>query len=99
MISKPISIGIAVVVFFAVVGISYAIFSNTYDPTTMKFRNQELFDQMMSQNPKMTAQWMEQGIIPEKEPIIPHPEKMTSAAPLPDAAIGPVIDFTKGYLV
>jgi len=59
MISKPISIGIAVVVFFAVVGISYAIFSNTYDPTTMKFRNQELFDQMMSNNPKMTAQWME----------------------------------------
>jgi len=59
MISKPISIGIAVVVFFAVVGISYAIFANTYDPTTMKFRNQELFDQMMSNNPKMTAQWME----------------------------------------
>ena len=28
-----------------------------------------------------------------------HPEKMTSSAPLPDTAKGPVIDFTKGYLV
>jgi len=40
-------------------GVSYTIFSDTYDPNTMKFANQELFDQMMSQNPRMSAQWME----------------------------------------
>jgi len=101
LVSKTIIIGISIGVFFAGIGFSYAIFSDTYDPNTMKFANQELFDQMMSQNPKMTANWMEtsQGIIPEKEPVMPHPEKMTSASPLPDVARGPAIDFTKGYLV
>ncbi|MDH3678289.1 MAG: hypothetical protein OEQ12_08320, partial [Nitrosopumilus sp.] len=28
-----------------------------------------------------------------------HPEKMRTAAPLPETAMGPQIDFTKGYLV
>ncbi len=40
--------------------------------------------------------------VPEEEEAVeakPHPEKMISAAPIPDAAIGPVIDFSKGYLV
>jgi len=41
------------------IGISYAIFSNTDNTSTMKFANQELFDQMMSQNLKMMANWME----------------------------------------
>ena len=32
--------------------------------------------------------------------IIPvHPEKMRTAAPLPESAVGPQIDFSKGYLV
>ncbi|MCH8981287.1 hypothetical protein IH922_04640, partial [candidate division KSB1 bacterium] len=59
MVSNAILIGITVGVFFVGIGVSYAIFSSTYDPNTMKFANQELFDQMMSNNPKMTAQWME----------------------------------------
>ena len=59
MVSNAILIGITVGVFFAGIGVSYAIFSSTFDPNTMKFANQELFDQMMSNNPKMTAQWME----------------------------------------
>jgi len=59
MVSNVILIGITVGVFFAGIGVSYAIFSSTYDPNTMKFANQELFDQMMSNNPKMTTQWME----------------------------------------
>jgi len=59
MVSRSIWIGIVIGVFFVGIGVSYAIFSNTYDPSTMKFANQELFDQMMSQNPKMTAKWME----------------------------------------
>ncbi len=59
MVSQPIWIGIAIGVFFVGIGISYSIFANTYDPNTMKFQNQELFDQMMSQNPKMMANWME----------------------------------------
>ncbi len=52
-------IAISVGVFFVGIGVSYAIFTSTYDPNTMKFHNQELFDQMISQNPKMTANWME----------------------------------------
>jgi len=59
MVSNVLLIGIAVGVFFAGIGVSYAIFPSTDDPNTMKFANQELFDQMMSNNPKMTAQWME----------------------------------------
>ena len=59
MVSNAILIGITVGVFFAGIGVSYAIFSSTFDPNTMKFANQELFDQMMSNNPKMTAQWIE----------------------------------------
>jgi len=58
MVSQPIWIGIAIGVFFVGIGVSYAVFANTYDPNTMKFANQELFDQMMSQNPKMMANWM-----------------------------------------
>jgi len=56
---NEIWIGIAVGVFFVGIGISYAIFSNTYNPNSMKFANQEIFDQMMSQNPKMMANWVE----------------------------------------
>jgi len=59
MVSQSIWIGIVVGVFFVGIGVSYAIFASTYDPNTMKFQNQELFDQMMSQNPKMKANWME----------------------------------------
>jgi len=61
--TKVSILAISVVVFSVGIGVSYAIFSNTYDPSTMKFANQELFDQMMSQNPKMTADWMESGMI------------------------------------
>ncbi len=57
--SQGIWIGIAVGVFFVGIGVSYAIFANMNDPNTMKFRNQEIFDQMMSQNPKMMTNWME----------------------------------------
>jgi len=59
MARQAIWIGITIAVFFIGVGVSSAIFSSTDDPNTMKFANQELFDQMMSNNPKMTAQWME----------------------------------------
>jgi len=59
VVNQPVWIGIVVGVFFVGIGVSYAIFASTYDPNTMKFQNQELFDQMMSQNPKMTTNWME----------------------------------------
>jgi len=54
-------------------------------------------------NPPSAEKWYKDGIAEPVEQIsvesTPHPEKMTSAAPLPDAARGPAIDFTKGYLV
>jgi len=59
MVNQGIWVAIVIGVFFAGIGLSYAIFSSTYDPNTMKFANQELFEQMISQNPKMTANWME----------------------------------------
>ena len=59
MINQYIWIGIVIGVFFVGIGISYAIFSNTYNTSTLKFADQEIFDQMMSQNPKMMANWME----------------------------------------
>ena len=63
MISQPIWIAIAIGVFFVGVGASYAHFANTYEPMSMKFQNQELFDQMMSNNPKMSQQWMDSGMM------------------------------------
>jgi len=59
MVNQSIWIAIVIVVFFVGIGVSYAHFANTNDPMSMKFQNQELFDQMMSQNPKMTGDWME----------------------------------------
>ncbi|GBF23879.1 hypothetical protein MnTg01_00211 [archaeon MnTg01] len=59
MVRQAIWIGITIAVFFIGIGISSAIFSATYNPNTMKFANQELFEQMMSQNPKMTAKWLD----------------------------------------
>ncbi|MEK0341851.1 MAG: hypothetical protein QQN40_07125, partial [Nitrosopumilus sp.] len=59
MVNQPIWIAIVIGVFFVGIGVSYAHFANTYDPMSMKFHNQELFDQMMSNNPKMSQQWMD----------------------------------------
>jgi len=59
MVRQAVWIGITIAVFFIGIGVSSAIFSATYNPNTMKFANQELFDQMMSQNPKMTAKWLD----------------------------------------
>jgi len=58
LVNKTIWIGITIAVFFVGIGVSYAIFSSTDDPNTMKLQNQQLFDQMMIQNPKMSIQWM-----------------------------------------
>ena len=63
MVSQPIWIGIVIVVFFVGIGVSYAHFANTYDPMSMKFQNQGLFDQMMSNNPRMSQQWMDSGMM------------------------------------
>jgi len=63
MVSKPIWIAIVIGVFFVGIGVSYAHFANTYDPMSMKFQNQELFDQMMSNNPKMSQQWMDSDMM------------------------------------
>ena len=59
MTSQNVWIAISIGVFFVGIGVSYAIFASTYDPVTMKFQNQQLFDQMMSSNPKMSAHWMD----------------------------------------
>ncbi len=63
MASQPIWIGIVIGVFFVGIGVSYAHFANTYDPMSMKFQNQELFDQMMSNNPRMSQQWMDSDMM------------------------------------
>ncbi|MCH7968521.1 MAG: hypothetical protein IH841_04670, partial [Thaumarchaeota archaeon] len=59
MARQAIWIGITIAVFFIGVGVTSTILSATYNPNTMKFANQELFEQMMSQNPKMTAKWLD----------------------------------------
>jgi hypothetical protein len=74
MVSQPIWIAIVIGVFFVGIGISYAHFANTYDPMSMKFQNQELFDQMMSHNPKMSQQWMDSGMMNQQ--TMQDPEQM-----------------------
>jgi hypothetical protein len=63
MVSQSIWIAIVIGMFFVGIGVSYTHFANTYDPMSMKFQNQELFDQMMSNNPKMFQQWMDSGMM------------------------------------
>ncbi len=58
MVSQGIWVGIVVTSFLVGIGGTYLIF-HTGDPDTMKLVNQELFDQMISQNPKMMGNWME----------------------------------------
>jgi heme/copper-type cytochrome/quinol oxidase subunit 2 len=67
MVSQPIWIAIVIGVFFIGIGVSYAHFANTYDPMSMKFQNQELFDQMMTNNPKMSQQWMDSGMMNQQQ--------------------------------
>ena len=60
-------------------------------------------------NPPTAENWYKSGIAEPVDQITPidsendtqpiHPEKMTSAAPVPESSIGPQIDFSKGYLV
>ncbi|HUU48753.1 MAG TPA: MBL fold metallo-hydrolase [Nitrosopumilaceae archaeon] len=60
-------------------------------------------------NPPTAESWYKSGIsepvdqitsIESKVDTTPlHPEKMVSAAPVPESAIGPQIDFSKGFLV
>jgi len=82
MVSQSIWIGITIAVFFVGIGVSYAIFSSTDDPNTMKFQNQQLFDQMMTQNPKMSVQWVETMMQDEQfhnqamDYMAKHPEQM-----------------------
>lgn len=63
MVSNYVWIGVVIGVFFVGIGVSYVAFSNMYDDGDdtfpMKFKNQQDFDQMMSQNPKMSQQWMD----------------------------------------
>jgi hypothetical protein len=82
MVKQALWIGITIGVFFAGIGISYAIFSSTFDPNSMKFRNQELFDQMMSQNPKMSANWMETMNTPQMQQWMSDPEHSQQMAQL-----------------
>jgi len=63
MVNQGILIGTIIGVFFVGIGVSYAHFANTYDPMSMKFQNQGLFDQMMSNNPRMSQQWMDSGMM------------------------------------
>ena len=82
MVSQSVWVGITIAVFFVGIGISYAIFSDTYNPSTMKLANQEQFDQMMSQNPKMMANWMETMMQDEQfhnqamDYMVKNPEQM-----------------------
>ncbi|MCH8834135.1 MAG: hypothetical protein IIA81_07635 [Thaumarchaeota archaeon] len=82
MVSQSVWVGITIAVFFVGIGISYAIFSDTYNPSTMKLANQELFDQMMSQNPKMMVNWMETMMQDEQfhnqamDYMVKNPEQM-----------------------
>ena len=59
-------------------------------------------------NPPTAGNWYKSGIAEPVDQIksfesemetISHPEKMTTAATLPDTSFGPQINFSKGYLV
>ena len=67
MIRTPIWIAIVIGVFFVGIGVSYAHFASTYDPMSMKFQNQELFNQMMANNPRMSQHWMDSDMTNQQQ--------------------------------
>ena len=67
MVNQPVWIAIVVGVFFVGVASSYTIFSATYDPVSMKFSNQEKFDTMMENNPKMAQHWSGMSDLDQKQ--------------------------------
>lgn len=56
MVKQSIWIGVTIGVFFAGLGIGFAVFSNS-DQTMYAFHNRNMFNQMMGQNPQ-TMSWM-----------------------------------------
>lgn len=75
MVNRYILIGIIIGVFFVGIVVSYAHFANTYNPMSMKFQNQELFDQMMSNNPNMSQHWMDSGMMSQQQ-MMDDPQMM-----------------------
>ncbi len=53
-------VGLAVGLFFAGLGVSYAVFINTYNPYAM-MGNPIMFNQIMGKNPQYMNQWMSQN--------------------------------------
>jgi plastocyanin len=58
MTSKYVLIGIVIGVFFAGLGIGYALFINTYNPYALMMGNPTMFSQMMGKNPQFSSQYM-----------------------------------------
>ena len=71
--NQAIWIGITIGVFFAGIGISYAMFSSS-EPIPMRFQNQEQFNHMMSQNPEMSTRWMDSMNTPQMQQWMSDPE-------------------------
>lgn len=61
-------IGIIIVTFIIGIGLSYTIFSETIDPFSLKFKNQEGFNKMIAQNPMMNKAWLDTQQIEEFTP-------------------------------
>ena len=59
MINQYVWVGITVGVFFAGIGIGYAVFSPSFGPGNMMMQNQQMMKQMM-QDPQLRQQMMEQ---------------------------------------
>ncbi len=57
MINRYALIGVIVGVFFAGLGIGYAVFINTYNPYQVMFQN-SMFNNMMASNPQFASQYM-----------------------------------------
>jgi hypothetical protein len=66
MLNQYIWIALAIGVFFAGIGVSFTHFTNTYNPMPLKFQNQDLFDQMMSNNLEMSQHWMDSEMTNQK---------------------------------
>lgn len=83
MVNQYVWIIIVIGVFFTGLGIGLILFNSAI---------------VLQNNSKIMSG--QSNIEPEPlEKITIHPEKMTSAAPLPASAKGPAIDYTKGYYV
>ena len=79
MTSQAVLIGVTIGVFFAGLGIGFAVFSENTDQSQVMFHDRNMFNQMMGQNPQAMSWMMEDPNLRQQmfQQMVQNPEQMS----------------------